>query len=151
MCKAKEKDDDVSTKDNKLPPTTDNLARLPDIRGGKMTVFQDAPSMSGDQLIDSLASQILTRLDADRQEADDLYEAVREMAEGHSDDASMQRAAIEALKVRNLSTEKALKVLELVAKVKLSKERREGGTKSPSDGGELVNIIQQVNDEDKKL
>jgi len=135
--------------EKKKPWEVGNLALIPSIRGGGEVVQPSDVSLTGDKLVDSMASQLLSRLDADREEADDLYEAIRGMAEGNAEDASMQRAAIEALKLRHSSSDKALKVLELIAKIKLAKERREGGGKDnlgKGTGNGLMDIIEQEND-----
>lgn len=128
------------------PPPERRVRPKPSIAGRALvTTADDPPPVTGDDVLDSLASQVLQRIDAEHEEADELYEHMRGLAEGHSDDAAMQRAAIDAFKVKTASTDRATKILELMARVKLANDRRKGPASgdAPSPAG-VLEVIDEM-------
>jgi len=128
----------------------DKIREIPSIKGGLTKTEDNLPDLTGDDLLDSLITQVLQSLESDKRETDELYEYIRDLAEGKADDASMQKAAIDALKLRTASTDKAVRLVELIGRIRLAKERRLPPAKEEKPGAELVNIIGQINRSDDK-
>lgn len=123
--------------------------KIASISGGVTKIESQLPVLTGDDLIDSLVAQTMKLLDDDKKDADELYEYIRSLAEKKTDEAPFQKAAIDALRLRTINTDKAVKLVELISRVRLSKERRTPVKKDNNDEGDLIEIINKINKEDE--
>jgi len=128
----------------------EKLIKLPSLSGKTRVKNSEPISLTGDRTMDSLIGQLLEQLSGDRDEADDLYEQVKELSENQPDNAQMQNAAISALKLKNTTTQGATKLVEMAARIKMSNNRRSGFKNSRSvnagDNKEDENILDIIND-----
>jgi len=114
-----------------------------------------AGELTGDVVMDDLLRQSMNQLEADRREADDLYEMIRNNAEQMPDDSNMSQTAVQALKVKQNVTAQATRILDITARYKLQREKMLQQSKGGNIDDELIELIGEGNQdppmpEDKK-
>lgn len=97
--------------------------------------------LTGDPMMDDLLKQSMVQLEADRREADDLYEMIRQNAEQTPDDSNMAQVAVQALKVKQNVTGQATRILDITARYKLQRAKLVQQTDKGNKDEELLDIL----------